>query len=97
MSRRAAKVDANQPEIVAEFRAWGCSVALTHGAGAGFPDCVVGYRGQNLLVEIKDGSKIPSKQKLTGPQVEFHENWRGQICVVKSTEEVADIIRALRS
>ena len=84
MSRRAAKVDANQSSIVSAFRTMGATVALTHSAGEGFPDLVVGYRGVNLLVEVKDGSLPPSARKLTGPQVKFHNDWRGQICVVKN-------------
>ena len=92
MSRRAAKVDANQFSIVHALRAMGASVALTHAAGEGFPDLVVGYRGRNLLVEVKDGTLPPSARKLTAPQEKFHDEWRGHICVVKNIEEAAALL-----
>jgi hypothetical protein len=41
----------------------------------GCPDLLV-YRADTLsLLEIKDGSKIPSRRKLTPLQVEFHKQW----------------------
>lgn len=92
MSRRAAKVDANQPSIVSAFRKMGASVAPMHTAGEGFPDLVVGYRGKTLLVEVKDGTLPPSARKLTGPQEKFHNEWRGHICVVKNIEEAAALL-----
>lgn len=92
--RRAAKVDANQAEIVAAFRRLGASVQCCHAVGGGFPDLVVGFRGLNALVEVKDGSKPPSARKLTSDQIDFHHCWRGEIAVV---ETVADVERLIRS
>ena len=83
---RAAKADANQREIVATFRAAGATVHSLHREGGGCPDLVVGYRGLNLMVEVKDGSKPPSAQRLTPAQVDWHRDWRGQVCVVNSPE-----------
>lgn len=94
MPRYAAAVDANQADIVEEFRARGASVTPTHRQGEGFPDICVGYRGVNLLVEIKDGAKIPSKQKLTKAEKEWHDEWRGQVCVVNDVDQVAPLLRA---
>ena len=54
---RASKVDENQHEIVSFFRKIGCSVALMHAVGEGFPDLVVGKQGVNLLVELIDARK----------------------------------------
>lgn len=93
--RRAAKVDDNQAEIVAAFRRMGCSVAITSAVGDGFPDLVVGYRRHNLLVEVKDGSKPPSKQRLTDDQMKFHGNWRGPVYVVKDVGDAAALINAV--
>lgn len=87
MARRKAKVDDNQSEIVKALRSVGCSVAITSGAGDGFPDIVVGFRGFNYLMEIKDGNKPPSARKLTSKQRTFHRQWLGQIRVVHSVEE----------
>ncbi len=96
MSRRAAKVDANQPSIVAAFRAMGASVRPMHAVGEGFLDLVVGYRGVNLIVEVKDGDKPPSSRKLTKPQEEFFREWRGQACVVKNVEEAAALLMGVK-
>ena len=102
--RRAAKVDSNQTEIVEYFRSQGCSVAITSGAGDGFPDLVVGVPppiglpvlGINLLVEVKDGEKPPSARKLTVDQEKFHGDWRGQIAVIESIEQAAELLELLR-
>lgn len=85
--RRAARVDANQNEIVQALRDIGASVAITSMLGSGFPDIVVGYRGRNYLFEIKDGSKPPSERKLTEAEQEFHDLWRGTVFVAKDVNE----------
>jgi len=84
---RSAKKDDNQDEIVEALRKAGCSVAITSHAHSGFPDIVVGFRGVNYLIEIKDGNKYPSQQKLTEAQVKFHDTWFGQISVANSVEQ----------
>lgn len=94
--RRAAKIDANQGDIVQAFRALGCSVAITSAVGDGFPDLVVGINGLNVLVEVKDGSRPPSERKLTPAQVVFHEGWRGQAVVVISVEQAVALVNAVR-
>ena len=45
MTRRAAKVDRNQPEIVDALRKCGAFVKDCSGVGAGFPDLIVCFRG----------------------------------------------------
>lgn len=84
--RRAAKVDANQPEIVAALRKAGCSVSSLAMVGMGVPDVLVGYQGRNHLLEIKDGNKPPSAQKLTEMEQRWIDNWRGNVAVVNSVE-----------
>lgn len=83
---RTARTDTNQKEIVEYLRSKGVSVATTASIGDGFPDIVCGFRGKNILLEIKDGSRSPSEQKLTPKQQIFHLTWRGQIAVVNSPE-----------
>ena len=83
----AARVDANQPGIVAGLRTAGCTVALAHAVGRGFPDLVVGYRGCTYLLEVKDGDKPPSARNLTTAQVKWHGEWRGHVSVVCSLTE----------
>jgi hypothetical protein len=84
---RAAKVDDNQKEIVKALRNLGCSVQHLHNVGAGCPDLLVGYKGFNILLEVKDGNKSPSQQKLTPDQIIWHRDWRGHVDVVNSSEQ----------
>ena len=50
------------------------------------------YIGVNLLVEVKDGDKPPSKRKLTKAQVEWHKEWTGQVAIVKNTSQVNSLV-----
>ncbi len=59
----------------------------TSALGCGFPDIVVGFRGVNVMLEVKDGDNVPSKRALTADEVKFHESWAGQVSVVNSPEE----------
>ena len=90
--RTAAKVDANQPEIVNALRQIGCSVLLTHQLGKGAPDLVVGYRGVNFMLEVKDGNKPPSRRELTPDEVKFHDEWNGDIRIVESVEDAIGVV-----
>jgi hypothetical protein len=67
--RYAARVDANQQNIVKALREAGCYVYII-----GLPvDLLVGYDNQTYLVEIKDGPK----KALTRLQQDFFGNWIG--------------------
>jgi hypothetical protein len=67
--RYAARVDANQEQIVSALRAAGAYVWII-----GIPvDLLVGYRGHTFLVEIKS----TTKGRLTPLQRDFFENWGG--------------------
>lgn len=90
--RRAARIDDNQPEIVQALRKVGATVTPTHTAGEGFPDLAVGFQGRNFLMEVKDGSKPPSGQKLTPPQVRWHATWSGQVAVVRDVDEALAVL-----
>ena len=94
--RRAARIDANQPAVVAEFRARGATVQPLHPVGDGCPDLLVGYQGVNLLVEVKDGSKPPSARKLTDDQQTWHREWRGQRCIIDTVEQVKPLLEDIR-
>ena len=80
--RRAAKVDRNQPEVVEALRKIGASVLILSAVGQGCPDLLVGFRGKNILLEIKDGKQVPSARKLTPDQKQWHAEWQGQVTVV---------------
>lgn len=85
--RIKGRTDANQEEIVKQLRQIGASVWVTSSMGHGAPDLVVGWRGLVCLpMEIKDGDKPTSAQKLTADEVNFHSRWAGPIAVVTSGE-----------
>lgn len=73
--RYAKRTDDNHAAVRDRLRELvpGATVRDLSGAGAGIPDLLVGYAGQNFLFEIKDGSKSPSKRKLTRAQVKFFD------------------------
>jgi Holliday junction resolvase len=90
--RRIAAVDANQSALVKALRDAGATVQPLHSVGGGVPDILCGLAGMNLLFEVKDGAKKPSDRKLTTAQIEWHEKWRGQVCVVSSVAEALDAL-----
>lgn len=89
-----ARVDANQAKLVAALRAIGCFVQSLASVGGGVPDLLVGYRGRWLLLEVKDGSKPPSAQRLTPDEAVWHA--RAARCapvhVVKTVEEAVALV-----
>jgi Holliday junction resolvase len=90
--RHRGKVDANQPEIVRALRQAGCSVLSISNMGKGCPDLLVGIRGQNFLMEIKDPSRKPSEQLLTDDEETFHMAWTGQVAVIKTIEQALAVV-----
>ena len=89
---RKSRVDSNQKEIVKVFRDIGASVAITSNVRDGFPDIVVGYKGVNLMIEIKDGEKMPSQRKLTKDEQKFKDNWLGSYIVVESVDDAIEVL-----
>jgi len=81
--RYGKNVDANQLEIVQALEKIGCDVCEI-----GWPlDLLVGYRGQNWLLEVKDGNKKPSDRKLTDDEQTFFDTWRGHKAKVETIDE----------
>jgi hypothetical protein len=79
--RLAARVDANQHQIVSALRAAGAYVWII-----GLPvDLLVGYKNHTFLVEIK----TDSKKRLTGLQADFFENWSGSTLARIDSPEAA--------
>lgn len=93
--RRAARTDGNHAEIMEALRKAGASVKSAHAVGMGFPDLVVGFRGKNHLLEVKDGSLSPSRRRLTEMEQRFHDQWGGHCVVVNSAEEALRAIGAV--
>ena len=75
--RRAAKIDSNQTAVVKALRAAGATVQSLAAVGAGVPDLLVGFQGKTILIEVKDGAKVPSERRLTPDQLVWHSRWRG--------------------
>lgn len=86
--RQAAKRDINEAQIVAALRAIGASVQ--HLSAPGVPDLLVGFRGANMLLEVKR-----TKGKLTAPEAEWHNEWRGQVAIVRSVDDALRLIGAI--
>ena len=96
MMRRAARTDTNQAEIVAALRKAGATVQHLHAIGQGTPDLLVGYAGQNFLLEIKDGAKSPSRRRLTPDEEQWHRQWKGQVVVVGDVAEALSTVVYLK-
>ena len=86
--RYAARVDANQDQIVSALRAAGAFVWII-----GLPvDLLVGFKNHTFLVEVK----TTSKKRLTKLQADFFENWTGgTVCRIDSTEAALRMIGVL--
>ena len=84
--RHAARVDANQEQIVSALRAAGAYVWII-----GLPvDLLVGYKGHSFLVEIK----TDSKKRLTKLQADFFENWMGgTLCRLDNAESALRMLK----
>ena len=87
--RYAARVDANQTQIVSALRAAGAYVWII-----GLPvDLLVGYKNHTFLMEIKDGPK----KRLTKLQEDFFEKWGGStLCRVDGPEAALNMIRTIK-
>ena len=89
LMRRAAKRDANEREIIQALRAAGATVVALNGIGV--PDLLVGYKGRNYLLEVKNPE---THGKLTRRQQTLHDLWRGVFVVVETPREALEAIGA---
>jgi len=79
--RHAARIDANQAEIVSALRAAGAYVWIIS-----LPvDLLVGYKDHTFLVEIKTNAK----KRLTPLQDDFFNNWSGSTLARIDSPEAA--------
>jgi Holliday junction resolvase len=91
--RRAAKVDHNHADVVQALRSAGASVQSLAAIGKGCPDLLVGYRGMWLLFEVKDGTKSPSRRKLTPDQEEWIKASKGgAVWLITSIPDALDAL-----
>jgi hypothetical protein len=91
--RYANRIDANQGSIVEALRQCGATVRIIS-QGGGIPDLLVGYNGYTILMEVKDGAKVPSARKLTEDEQKFFDEWRGgMLAIVNSVSEALDLLK----
>jgi len=91
--RYANRIDANQNKIVDALRKAGAVVRIIS-QGDGIPDLLVGYRGYTILMEVKDGDKVPSARKLTEAEQKFFDDWRGgMLVIVNSVDEALETLK----
>ena len=88
--RRAAKVDANHPEIVAALRDYGCEVLSLAKIGKGCPDLLVYRTGRMYLLEVKHG-KAKAKGDTKEAQATFAQRW--PVTVVRSIEDAIEAVK----
>ena len=92
--RRAARRDASEDQIFSALEACGAYVTKINDAGRF--DLLCWYRGHTLLLEVKDGRKPPSAQKLTPAEEKFHREWPGNnLHIVNSAESALAILKSL--
>lgn len=105
MTFHAKRRDANECVIVSALRGVGATVQQLNEKGV--PDLLVGFRGVNYLVEVKNpdddtgpkgGKRTKGRGTLRPAQVEWFSAWKGSPVVeVVSSDEALVAIGALRS
>jgi len=86
--RHAKRVDANHASIRDALRLAGWVVHDLSGAGGGIPDLIVAIApGLPHFLEIKDGDKPLSAQKLTKAQEQWHSMCWQTTSKVRSLDE----------
>ena len=86
----AARIDRNQPEIVKLFRKLGWYVLIISQL-KNCCDIIVSKNGRTIAVEIKDGEKPPSQQKLSAGELKFKEEWQGEYMLINCIDDVLSI------
>lgn len=90
MRYRTTRRDANHKAIVDALIGAGCSVLDLAAVGGGAPDLLVGFRGRNKLVEVKNPAnkrRSGSTNPTTGlKQAKFRAAWKGETATVDSVE-----------
>ena len=88
MGRVAAKIDANQPEIVDALRALGCSVQSLASVGDGCPDLLIGVANVWFLIEVKmPGELLNPRQK------RWHAEAMGRTHLARTVDEALTIAK----
>ena len=88
--RFAAKVDANQGEIVDALRKAGVSVQSMAAIGKGCPDLLAAKGGKVWTIEVKG-----PKGKLTPDQIEWIDKWHGDVHIIRTVDEALTLVGVL--
>ena len=97
MSKYAKKKDDNHNEIETEFKRLGCGVKDVHDL-PNFVDIIICYKGQTVMVEIKDGAKSASARKLTSGEKKFSDEWiakGGKWACITNTWEANELVKSI--
>jgi hypothetical protein len=92
--RTAARVDANQKEIVEGLRKLDAYVLITSQLKNAF-DILVGYKGNTYIIEIKDGSKPEKQRQLTKGELKCMEGFQKvgvKYHVINSLDEAISLL-----
>ena len=85
--RHHARTDANHAAIVDALRRVGAAVTSLAAVGHGVPDLLVSYRGQWIVLEVKDGDKPPSARRLTLDEAAWCQQQHAPVWVVASVDD----------
>jgi hypothetical protein len=98
MNRRghAGRTDGNHTAVMDALRKAGILVRSLAMVGGGMPDLLCGFRGTLVLIEVKDGDKVPSARKLTAAELEFVATWPRTYVVTTPEEAVRVVVEAAR-
>lgn len=93
---RVRRVDDNQVEIVKALRKIGAEVTHLHTLGKGVSDLLVSFRQRWLVLEVKDGSKPPSKRELTPDEKEWIAKQHAPVFIVNSPIEAVTFLQGIK-
>jgi hypothetical protein len=77
--RRAPRFkDGNHVALRTLWRSIGASWLDLIPIDGGEPDALIGWRGDDRLIEIKRPDLSPSRQRARGNQLDWHRSWKGR-------------------
>lgn len=88
--RRAARTDANQPEIVEALRKSGWYVLIVSQL-KNCCDVIASKKGRTVAIEIKDGSRQKSERQLTEGEEKFRRSWQGEYALIEKVEDIKNL------
>lgn len=85
--------DDNHNEIVNALKQAGAYVLDMSHVGSGFPDLIIGFRSETILMEIKNPKTAYGRKGLNKNQLKWKESWTGgAYCVVDGVESALRMI-----